>query len=591
MSSGDPVVKYGRTFPAGLDALTIEFIAFREGYTKESGGMGKAEHFKRIVQVLWGPGSPKHFVWHPWAIEGLEELCREEYVGLAGCGSSGKTDLSAMWAIVNYSCAPAWTLTFVTSTTLKDARLRIWGSILEYWRAAPGLPGVIVESAGQIRYDDGRGNNPFSDRVGIHLIAGEKKFEKEKIGKMIGMKQKRVFLIADELPELTEAILHAAYDNMSLNPYFQMVASGNPKSYYDPFGLFCEPAEGWGSITVDDKKWRTKRGVVVHFDALHSPNWLAQEDIYPIISVKKIQDALDNSDPNSVGFWRMFRGFWCPTGSEQNIYSEADMIRFKSGDKPIWGTEAPIKVSALDPGFTNGGDRSAVYLAFYGRDVDGRMVIWFYKRVILEEDVTKKDVPRNYQIVQKWKELCEKEDILPYHAAFDSTNIPFADIVAKEWDSKVLPVAFGGAPSDMRVSAFSDEVGTDKYCNRVSELWFAGHEFLRNFQLKGVDSELAKELTSRSYETRKAGDNLKMLVESKVDMKLRISKSPDLADAAMIVVDLCRTRLGAIPGGEAGMRYPANDRPREKRNWTQILTARSPKVPRLSIRGVLARKR
>ena len=37
-------------------------------------------------------------------------------------------------------------------------------------------------------------------------------------------------------------------------------------------------------------------------------------------------------------------------------------------------------------------------------------------------------------------------------------------------------------------------------------------------------------------------------------MKQRVQKSPDLADSAMIVIDLCRSRMGAIPGGEKGIR-------------------------------------
>ncbi len=93
--------------------------------------------------------------------------------------------------------------------------------------------------------------------------------------------------------------------------------------------------------------------------------------------------------------------------------------------------------------------------------------------------------------------------------------------------------------------------------NKISELWHIGHEFLRNGQLKGITDSTAKEMCARKYTTQKAGEHMKVRVESKEDMKLRTSDmSPDDADAAMVVIELLRTRKGAIPGGEGGVRVP-----------------------------------
>lgn len=549
------ILKYGRKFRPGIGAIEIELIAFRDGFTEASGGLGKYKHFINCVRAFWGKESKKPFVWHPWAIRMAQVCCQHRYVSLAGCGSSGKTDFCALWGIVNYMCAPAETLVLVTSTSLKDSRRRIWGSVCDYWRAVKGLPGKLVDSAGIIRFEY-NGKVYSSDRCGISLLAGEKKKEREAVGKIIGMKNKRVFLLADELPELSEALIGAAESNLSLNPFFQLIASGNPNSLYDPHGLLSEPIDGWGSVTVEDEEWHTKRGYCLHFDALKSPNWLAQEDVWPIIGCHQIREAQDKMDQNSLAFWRMFRGFWSPTGDETAIYSEPDMVKFKASENVVWGTEPPTLVAALDPGFTNGGDRSALWLSHYGRDRDGRMVIFFSELVILEEDVTNKGEPRNFQIARKYKEYCEKRGVLPEHAAFDGTGagVTFADIVHKIWHPDVLAVSFSGLATEMPISMFSSEPARERYENRVSELWYVGHEFLRNNQLKGVIPELAKELTARHYSTVKHSSGLRIRVESKEDMRSRTQRSPDVADAAMIVVDLCRTRLGAIPGGEKGIR-------------------------------------
>jgi len=45
----------------------------------------------------------------------------------------------------------------------------------------------------------------------------------------------------------------------------------------------------------------------------------------------------------------------------------------------------------------------ALRFGLYGRDTTGRMVIYFTESLILEEDVTVKDNPRNFQIVEKFK--------------------------------------------------------------------------------------------------------------------------------------------------------------------------------------------
>jgi hypothetical protein len=86
----------------------------------------------------------------------------------------------------------------------------------------------------------------------------------------------------------------------------------------------------------------------------------------------------------------------------------------------------------------------------------------------------------------------------------------------------------------------------DLYANRVTEIWFAGKELIRCGQLKGVDPELAKEMTARQYETIKGGEGLRMRVEAKPDFKKRTGYSPDNADAAFLLVDLARNRHGLI---------------------------------------------
>ncbi len=74
----------------------------------------------------------------------------------------------------------------------------------------------------------------------------------------------------------------------------------------------------------------------------------------------------------------------------------------------------------------------------------------------------------------------------------------------------------------------------------VTELWFGFRQPLQSHQVRGLDQETAIEFCQRRYEMR---GNLRM-VEPKTEMKKRTKRSPDLADAAVVLAELFRQRGG-----------------------------------------------
>jgi hypothetical protein len=560
-----------------LTHVTVELACLREPPPESPGPM---HHFKRVVDLLWNHPDSRHPIeWTPWLERMIEAAFEQRYLAVAGCASSGKSQAYALWAIVQFMSSPWDTLVLVTSTSLKESRKRIWGAITDLWRAVPGLPGKLVDSVGMIRFDDGSGKQ-FGDRCGISLIAAERKKEKEAVGKLVGIKQKRVIFIADELPELGESILQAAYTNLSNNPFFQLIGIGNPASYYDPFGQFATPKNGWGSITVEDEEWETDRGLCLHFDAHKSPNIIAGRVLYPwMITPQNLAESASKLGENSPGYWRMYRGFWCPTGSEDSIYSEADIIRH-GADQAVEWLEPPTKVAALDPSFSANGDRSILYFGFVGQDKSGKRVLCLDHFEELREDVTNKEEPRSFQIARQFRDKCEAWGVLPRYAAYDASGggAPFGDVVDAVWSREVLRVQFGGKASDRAVSLTDKTPAHERYANRVSELWWAGKELIRNQQLFGVPREMIREMTERLYITEK-GVGMRIRVEPKQDMKSRIGKSPDISDAAFIMIELCRVRCSLIPSDRA----PADPYSRQSgyKKWFQRSNsiAKSPGAP------------
>lgn len=553
--------KYGVRSYTQLNEIQVELRAYRDNMTVEKGGLGLAGHFKQIAQMLYGPKSNCPFQWNPWADRANEVVHKHPitgadrpHIGLSGCASSSKTHYGGLFAIINWLCDPQNTYVFVTSTSLSESRHRIWKSVIKLFDAIPGLPGKLVDSQGKICTIKADGKH--DDTAGIFLIAGAPNKARESVGKIIGKKNKRVLFLADELPELSPAVMDACFSNLISNPLFQLIAMGNFKSRYDPFGEFVRPKAGYDSITIDSEEWETEKGYCLRFDGMKSPNLLLGRDEYPYLyGSKQLKTHKADFGENSALFWRMCRSYEAPIGLDNCIYTEADLSSGKAYDAPLW-LAPPIRVSSLDPSFTNGGDRCCQWIGNYGQTADGLWTIHFDKSLLLRDDATNK-LPRDYQIVRQFRDNCIREGVQPENAAMDVTGAgtPLYSIASEEWSNKIVPVNFSGAPSEMFVRVSDSLPSNKQFDRRVSELWWVGKEFMKYGQIKGVTHDLARELKARHYETMKSSDGLKVCVETKRDMKERLGFSPDIADAAAVMIELCRQRFGAIAGGEkTGMR-------------------------------------
>jgi hypothetical protein len=194
-----------------------------------------------------------------------------------------------------------------------------------------------------------------------------------------------------------------------------------------------------------------------------------------------------------------------------------------------------------------------LYLGSYGLNRDGNEQVCFDTFHFIEDDASSRD-PRTYQVAEKIAAILQRERVQPWHLGVDVTGggVPFCDALSRVLGSNdFLRVHFGGSPSDRCLSAYDSTLASDKYVNRVTELWFGAKEYLQNGQLRGIGADLAQEMTSRNYETRKSG-GMKLCVEPKVDMKSRMGRSPDIADAAFVLLEVVRERLGLRPPQESG---------------------------------------
>tara|TARA_R100001163_G_C5067138_1_gene206080 strand:- start:322 stop:2109 length:1788 start_codon:yes stop_codon:yes gene_type:complete len=535
------------------------------GFANHDAPRAKEFYFWRVCDELWNNADlpEKLMVKHPWAEKMIRAAIKNKYLSIGGSASSGKSHTMAAWGIVNWLSQPQDTLVLMTSTTLREARKRIWGSVMTLLTVIEGAPIKIRDSIGNASYVNENGT--LIERAGLSLVAAEKARTREATNKLIGIKQKRVILIGDELSEISESIVNAGLTNLSKNPHFQMIGMSNPNSRFDAFGVWSEPKNGWDSVDTNvDDTWKTKwDGQYLRLDGERSPNVLAGEVVYPWLPTQqKLDEDRALLGEESRGYMRMVRAVFFDSDETTGIYTENELTMSGAMNRVEW-EGATTKVAGLDPAFTNGGDRTILYTATVGYNKNGHYVIEFDKAIHLNDDATNKAVPRTYQIVRQIKDHCEKNKILAENVAVDATGAgaPFCDVLAGEWSNKFMRVGFGGKASDKRVSASSQLVGEELYMNRVSELWFVGKELMRTQQVFGITANLASEMTSRNYDMVKSG-TLRVKIESKPEFKARFGSSPDLADAAFLALDCARQRLGLVavdPPKEGAKNY--NKRP------------------------------
>lgn len=518
--------------------------------------------FWEFAKIVWQADPDKILLdKHKWSEDIIYDLAHERYVALGGCGSSGKSHVCAAWAIFRWLCAPEDTIVMTTTTALKDADQRIWGSFIKLMD--PLLDSVPVRERPSMHdfvlQEDGKKMNVSR---GMFLVAAEKKKTREAMGRFVGKKAKHIILIADELGELSFAIMNAGISNLSVGGElsFQAVGMSNPDSRFDAFGEWSEPEDGWDSVDTETTMvWRTKwKGVYRRFDSYESPHFEREKSYLP--TKVKVEEAREQLGENSRAFYRMWRAVFFDGADEQGVYTEMELA--KSGalnPVPTSLIRTPIgRVAGLDLGYTWGGDRTLFRAAELGYAEDGRMVARLHPLEPITDDVHSSE-PRAYQVADAVVELLRKYKIPAPHLAVDATagGNPICDVIDMMIRNSDLPEAlkgmvtriqFGGSPTKTRPNPRIRKAADELYRNRVTELWFACKEHFRCKQVFGLDSETAKEMSLRQYDQKKAGSGLRIQLESKAEFKSRTNlPSPDAGDTTFLCIDSARQNFSFFP--------------------------------------------
>lgn len=543
-----------------LDQRHLECVAFRYGLTPEQGGLGKFQHFKNIVDGLWNNpkyNSLKRHVWNSWSDWMLHNLCDHNWVAISGAKNSGKSDLIALWCVVNYIADPTHCKVLVMSTTLEGAKQRIWKYVTEYWDAIKGLPGQFLKSRSLIRgisYD----MQQYSESAGIRLLASEPRMESESLDKIIGIKAPKtdggpnpregsLIIAIDEMTGCSPVILKAAEENLTANHNFQLIGMANFNSPFDTFGMFFKPKVGYDKLRDNMDEFENELGgISMILDAEKSPRILeGRDDCYWFPSRADMERDGEKWGRNSLAYYRFYRGRPSPKGPSESIYDPAEIVRGGAMGNAMWGMQRPVKCAFLDSARSGHGDLAMATCGRLGVSHRGVMTLQIDEQEVMKMDVTDTETPLSFQLMNNYRKWCEQRHIEPRFIGIDSTSSELIDIMHVHWSRDILGIESGGTASRSPVSATDRREAREVYANKATEIWYGAKPFFRGGQIRGITTELGKELCSRQHaQTARKEATRKLQVEDKNTYRKREKKSPDASDSMLGLVGLCKLRMG-----------------------------------------------
>jgi hypothetical protein len=607
----DPIEKYGALWPAGTHELEIEFACIRKGGRWKAGdkakgkwiGLGKSQHFENVRRIIW-PELDHEGNGQRWHKICRDAICSHKVTVLMGPGSSGKTHEAAWTYLVDYFAAPNETCVLVSSTDRRGLKLRVWGELASLWERAVQrfdfLPGHMLDSAiaittenlEDVDVDDRAIRDMRKGIIGIPTMIGSKFVG---LGKWVGIKQKRVRLIADEAQLMGSSFL-SAFSNLNKNENFEATILGNPHDILDSLGRAAEPIDGWEDHLEPEKTatWKTRfmGGICVNLIGTDSPNFDFPEDqptrFKYLISRQKIAETVSFFPKNSFEYYSQCVGCMKIGSMARRVLTRRMCEQGKALETEVmWKNSNRTRIYFVDSAY--GGDRCVAGWGEFGLNHLNQMLLMLHPPSLVPISAASKKEPEE-QIAEFVRAECTSLGIPPENMGHDATGRgSLGTYIARVWSANTNPVEAGGAPTDRPVNqdTFIHDPKTkvrrlktckEAYVKLVTEFWFSVRCTVQAGQLRGLTEETMDEFCMREWENA-PGD--RKMVESKEEMKERIGRSPDLADWAAGVVEMARRKgfqISKLSNEEA--EKPYND-------WLGALKANQKKLnERNQLQGV-----
>lgn len=551
--------KYGLDWPTNSHDIMIDLICGRNWrFSEYACGqlLNPEEHLLRAARALF---TSEELTISTWTEQHFRDWARETFCITLGGASCSKSNDYGCLAVLDWVTSPTTTYTVLASTSRDMLRVRSYEAVQRYFSLLKKNPYFLIpgkESKSQtfISCEDISGDMEglnTTSKASIRGVAVQQGTLEEARTALQGAHLPAVRLILDELSQMREAAI-AARTNLSIGTLdFRLFGLANPDSVSDLACRYSVPTAGWGSVTVDTDRWETNFGSVRHHNGFKSPAITEPdgERKYPYLINQKQIDAIlkeHNGNMDAPAIWSMIYGMPAPAGRANTIISEGSLTTFHAQDVPVWNSGFTV-VAGLDPAFSADGDDAVFVIGRVGHVVDGRLTIGLGEMFKLKLEASNVR-PFSYQILDQVLDLQKQYGFEWSNLAIDDSGTQsIADIVEASTGHKVHRVNFGGKASDLPISIANRNPASDVYANRITELYYAFAEYLQCNQIRGLSPDAANEFCARRLVEGKRPKRL----ETKVDLKKRIKRSPDHADAVACLIGVVRERMGILPGATA----------------------------------------
>lgn len=445
----------------------------------------------------------------------LNSVIKFKHTAVHSSNSIGKSfsmaRLAAFW-IEAHPLGEAFVVT--TAPTWSQVETILWKELARAHRKGM-LPGRIL---GDCNWRINMGAGPDE------LVAYGRKPADYDAGSFLGVHARYILVIVDEACGVSQGIYDAA-ESLATNDLARIVAVGNPDDPSSYFEKICAPGSGWN---------------IIHADALHSPNFTAQEvNKFPAVRSLMIREGIP---PSTEEIPRDLRDLLVTPSWV------ADRIK-------RWGVNSPLFTSRVRGQFptvtTNTLIHPHLVMLACARDIKPADVDpW------LGVDVARYGTDHSIIVLRRGGHLRVVKDI-PYGPVTELAgqiqligngriNTPIANVDDTGVGGGVTDILMEERyPCHALISSArcsDDEVlatGKPKFYNARSEWWWRMREWLAGYSGTGEDGrldldpedeEMIAQLTSVRYKINSHGQ---IQVESKDEMKARHLNSPDRGDAAV----------------------------------------------------------
>jgi len=488
-----------------------------------------------------------------WLIRMARGLCFANRLILMGCGSSSKTTCAAAYGYTLWKSRPFNSSVFLSTTSAEAGESRTWGAVKDFHKADRYKIGKRIESLHlitldeEVRDEDGVKERDFRDVIKcINIKPGQE--GKNVVASIVGRKNDIVCWICDELPFMDIGVLQARV-NLNTNPFNQFIGLGNAPEEGDPMYLDATPfgdkfPDGWRSVDKDThQSWPTEKGLCLYFNGSTSPNFKAHDSTIPFPKLMnecfRQQIHSDAGGEDSPMYWKQFYGFPPTVDISDKVLTHKLLETNGAFTEPLWIDIQQKVIAGLDLGFRADGDPSVIHFGKIGKSPNART------NLCVEPDgipLTPRQGSKEAfeaQIAKQVLEQCQKRAC--HDIAADVTGDGGLLVQAIEREARerkftlnVLAVSFSGTPEDRVIIPGEKRTAKQMFDRMVAQLWVSLRVSVLNKVVFGMAprSKSVEQLCARRMGT---DEKKRQTVEKKAEMKKRIRRSPDFADATVLL--------------------------------------------------------